>query len=537
MKELSVGKVFKNYKELCKYLDEPLKTGNAKIAQMKGWERYFKLQKDGHKMIVEEVYEVTQDLAEDKRCKTINPMIRYLRLMSANITKDYHSFTDWICEILWLLNKNVCDISFQSGEEIEEFCSVNEIINSRVLRDYPSKVRIEMKNQLLAALKYMAKYGVVDYRQGYRFLYDMGDKKKGFVATDKLNEIIKKHETIICNEMNEEYKISDKMKGRQLLFVIQKRKCRRDEFVKRKLEMLMKDSDALKILDEELFNRFGNSRYCPIDEKHPLVGYYDVLQVTRIDGIPGEAVDPDEVRKIGLEICNAVKTKVRKQMTEIKILNKYGSWKQYWPYKNIESQISMDRVDKLLYGYIDENSDGLFADSVPVGNRMPLEEYDKFTARNQAVKQSEEERPFTEDTREISLWKNSESISAQVYLPENGELERFTPQNLRNERVRIKWGPSIKLIELEDDDSMLENKPPKNSALEIFRQLQDKYAPQKQLNTENLCDEDEKLPWEREDYNKPWWKRSQEEIKADIGNDPASYYDELRGFVNNIRVG
>lgn len=37
-------------------MDEPIKTGEAKIAQMKQWSRYFKFSREGNKIIIEEVY-------------------------------------------------------------------------------------------------------------------------------------------------------------------------------------------------------------------------------------------------------------------------------------------------------------------------------------------------------------------------------------------------------------------------------------------------------------------------------------------------
>jgi hypothetical protein len=52
---LSVGDVFPNYPALCNHLGEPVKTGQAKIDQLKHWSQQFKWEKDGHKFTITEV--------------------------------------------------------------------------------------------------------------------------------------------------------------------------------------------------------------------------------------------------------------------------------------------------------------------------------------------------------------------------------------------------------------------------------------------------------------------------------------------------
>ena len=47
---LKTNQTFKNYKELCEYLDEPIKTGKSKQLQLKDWERYFSYEKEGKKV-------------------------------------------------------------------------------------------------------------------------------------------------------------------------------------------------------------------------------------------------------------------------------------------------------------------------------------------------------------------------------------------------------------------------------------------------------------------------------------------------------
>ncbi|MGO4887083.1 hypothetical protein ACJ2A9_04935 [Anaerobacillus sp. MEB173] len=57
IENLGEGQILKNYKELCEVLEVSTKTGNAKKAQLKELERHFKYHKQGHKYIIEEIYD------------------------------------------------------------------------------------------------------------------------------------------------------------------------------------------------------------------------------------------------------------------------------------------------------------------------------------------------------------------------------------------------------------------------------------------------------------------------------------------------
>jgi hypothetical protein len=55
--KLSNGQIYKSYKELCCFLDERIKTGNAKKSQVADWERYFLWKMESYKFIIEDVFD------------------------------------------------------------------------------------------------------------------------------------------------------------------------------------------------------------------------------------------------------------------------------------------------------------------------------------------------------------------------------------------------------------------------------------------------------------------------------------------------
>ena len=58
LENLKVGMIVKHYKDLCELLDEKVKIGNPKKAQMKQFESHFKFEKMGNSFKIIEIYEV-----------------------------------------------------------------------------------------------------------------------------------------------------------------------------------------------------------------------------------------------------------------------------------------------------------------------------------------------------------------------------------------------------------------------------------------------------------------------------------------------
>lgn len=57
VKNLKVGMIIKNYKNLCELVEEKVSTGNKKKSQLKDLERYCKYHKDGNKFIIDKIYD------------------------------------------------------------------------------------------------------------------------------------------------------------------------------------------------------------------------------------------------------------------------------------------------------------------------------------------------------------------------------------------------------------------------------------------------------------------------------------------------
>lgn len=230
---------FKNYREICHYLNEPIKTGKSK--QLQDWKRFFGYRRDGNAFEIQKVY----DEPKEKTCRTSNN-IKNIRLMIDYIQakldlddNDYYSMTDWYCDKLALMYKSFCNVPYMGSDIIEDVCERESICDDKLFCKYISLAKSELKNMFLKALDYMQKKNMCIYEDGYMFTYQLGKRSLGHISTNVLNDIIKENETIICNDLNREYNFSDKLSGRQNLLVIYRNETYKKYFDELKISMLM----------------------------------------------------------------------------------------------------------------------------------------------------------------------------------------------------------------------------------------------------------------------------------------------------------
>lgn len=170
------------------------------------------------------------------------------------------------------------------------------------------------------------------------FFYQLGKRSKGFVISDCINDLIIQNETAVCNDMNEEYHINAKMKGRQLLRILYSNEKYTNEFKKSSVAMLMSDKEAIGLLNKEL--SVQQETYIPdcgsICAKRPLISYYRGISISDIR----EITDKDTT-VLALEITNSIRQRSRKAL-----------YKHYHMYIKPSDLL---KIEKKLFQYFDEN--------------------------------------------------------------------------------------------------------------------------------------------------------------------------------------
>ena len=351
------------YSQICECLGWKQSAGNSKKAQIKEIERCFEwyhpINKKTHKE--KKSYIFTKQLKDPiepslansagNNIKNIKPMIEYIQgYVSDSYFGEYQSMTTWYCEILNLLNKDLCTTVYYGEDAIETYCKKHHIHNSKLLCDYVSSVKSVLKDLLIKSLKNMEKNRFCTFYDGYIFVYEMG-RRPGYIATDCINDIIVENEVIVCNDLKEEHSLSDKLKGRQLLMQIYNRKDLTEAFDEFKVLELMNNDEAIELLNKELDIEHGESYCTHIDSDNPLINYYRGVCVNDMDLI---ATDTDTLAR---EISSIIRDKSRKMMY-LKG-NKDSKGERYYIYNEFEHGAEMDEIDKLLFVHYVKPTNGL----------------------------------------------------------------------------------------------------------------------------------------------------------------------------------
>lgn len=319
MTELELNKEY-TYPQICETVGWKQTTGDSKIAQIReiedANEYYHPINKKTHKpkksyiftRKLRDMVEPSKENSAGNNTKNIQPMIDYLQA-KFDLDDNWYSFTDWYCEKLELMHKGICNAVYHP-DEIDAVCKECNISDGKLFCEYVSAAKSELKNMFLKALAYLDKKNKITYQDQYKFTYQLGKRTRGNVITDVLNERIEENETIVCNDMNEDYKLSKKMKGRQLLKIIYSKERLTKEFKELSLGMLQDDEYAIDKLNCELSYQHPTFHpdYSSICKERPLISYYRGIAITDME------LEESDQDCLALDITNRIRAKVRKSL-------------------------------------------------------------------------------------------------------------------------------------------------------------------------------------------------------------------------------
>lgn len=178
IKDISVGQVFKNYPALCEALGEKTKTGNAKIAQLKEFERFLLLDKNGYKFTVKEIYK-TPKISTSGKGVVFNHLIQLL-IADFLVEEDeevQYLTTKNLFEKISMVNQNYnyCD---KNVSQLSKYTDIPE----EIIYDFFSTTYSNYSSAIKTALKNLAKRSVLGYMRVTRVCTDSNEHRN---ATDK----------------------------------------------------------------------------------------------------------------------------------------------------------------------------------------------------------------------------------------------------------------------------------------------------------------------------------------------------------------
>lgn len=375
MSELELNREY-TYKQICEVMGWKCTTGTAKQAQIREIESAFEFEhpmnKKTHKQKKSYVFKKQlRALNKPKHggvrnTKFIQSMMDYL-MQTDIITGEYKSFGRWLCADLKIFKPAVYDIYTYDETLVKAICEKNDISNVRLFNDYLRRAKFTMADMFLKALSALEKQGKIEYRSGYMFVY-AADKSEDALTnhfeTDLLNDIVKKVETSVCNEIKEEHHLMTDLSGRQLLWSINNNSELREEFNLMKVQELMHNyrhelnlhaskfyqiqafKKLLPELDEKIPDKDLEALFV-INDKHPLLSYHKEVNIL------WKADDPmsNDTEEAVVLLTNKVREKTRAAILKSKWTDKGGNI--WYNYDMSTDGDDMKKIEELLFEHFD----------------------------------------------------------------------------------------------------------------------------------------------------------------------------------------
>lgn len=193
-KQLTVGQVFKNYKELCGFLGRNTTSGNYKATTLKYFESICSYHKDGNKIIVDNIYDEPLAIENDKRCRFIDPVKDTIVNLLAKKGGQVVYGKNQLMKNVGMVNENFCLCKDDVDNKLRLIRTLD--INPLSLEDYDKNSNNLTSTKIEQALNELVEEGLIMYSKTYNLavLEKVGKKvleykKVGRKKVPQYNEI------------------------------------------------------------------------------------------------------------------------------------------------------------------------------------------------------------------------------------------------------------------------------------------------------------------------------------------------------------
>lgn len=270
IKELKVGMIFKNYKELCRFCEDDVKDGKSKKYQLENYKRYFDWDKQGNKFIITAIHEIPTEKKLQGKDATYG--IELDALFKNSLLTDYR------CTYKYLYTKLLPIVDSKNNEEFfEDNASDLTLIyncnDDSLIQQYRSKMLRTLTVDIDRSLNRLAKNDIItckDIIVGQCIPIDKSiivnpNEVKYFVLSDSECSKVTKFEKDAREELN------------VTAFQVSVNKAKRkkfDEIVRFNMESL----DTLK--------------------GHRIIRYWKAMEITRLDLRLIDTLNKDKVAEL-----------------------------------------------------------------------------------------------------------------------------------------------------------------------------------------------------------------------------------------------
>ena len=346
---LKQNQIFNNYKEICEFLGEPsYQGGKQRQLQLKDWERYFRWEKQGYKFIITEVFDIPQEKIDNRggnNNKNVKPMMDYLMAeFDTKYANKYHTISNWSTTVLHLMNKDACDKTYRDDDELFAYCGEKKLLDPILYREYVSTVKMITKNLITTAFRGLQKKGYIKYDEGYTFRYE-GEKHTDMVSTNLLNDYIDNMEREICQEIQNEFYADKDIKGKQLVYVIQRSKNKELSklYKDMRMECMNASDEVCSTINDAIWDKDANSRDFVDGEDKRLLYYFKSYQITEFD----ENYTVDDKEKLKQEVIEIIQNLALRAMLKQNYATKWGEI--IYPYDNPTTLDEIRKINNVLF--------------------------------------------------------------------------------------------------------------------------------------------------------------------------------------------
>ena len=300
---VEIGQVFKNYKELCFFLGEKEKGGEGKKAQFARWQHSFSFHKEGHKIVIDEVYKDYIEDASKGNHPHVKEFLPYIMFWLAKdrIEDEYIGVQRLLKSELNLVCSELYELYNKKSNEGSELLKKHGVRNYRSFALFMYNFELMAKQTIENCFGILEKGGAMKWRPAQVFI--IGENKARPVYVTGYENILDHIETVVCNEMNPGEPI-----GRRFLHTIKKNKHLAKKFHTICGQMIMMDEQLSMAIRDEYKNKYG-------EELNP----YSSIEYYRLYYI--ESIDRQKIYKWKLDKIDSITLKKA-------LVNPYGPEKQ-----------------------------------------------------------------------------------------------------------------------------------------------------------------------------------------------------------------
>lgn len=202
---LAVGQCYKNYKELCFALNEPIKSSDSKTAQLKKWTSYFKYERNGNAYKILEIYaepiiyEKHKYTSNNPLCELMYPIViieLYNKYLASNGKEFYPSLIKYRREFFLLFGF------------LREIPNLNNLTNSQftILRQLQSECYNIFYNTFRSACNGLEKFHHLKCQEQYYYNELPNEEnpkpQQHCFAQPPHHNIIKSNYDLVLSELN-----------------------------------------------------------------------------------------------------------------------------------------------------------------------------------------------------------------------------------------------------------------------------------------------------------------------------------------------